>query len=120
MSPALLVSNIPKNTNKLLIEFNEPSYPPLSYDGGHGAIWVDPKGKTEVTIPSILEETMDLPEGVFLEHKHRAPIGKSGVFFGPCGCGMGESYVAVISAFTVTPDKKKTLLAKTTIELGTF
>ena len=40
---ALSVENIPAGANAIIVEFNDRSYQPLSYDGGHGKIgyWIE-------------------------------------------------------------------------------
>lgn len=54
-SPPLLVSDIPQNTARLVIEFNDESYAPLSKGGGHGKFTVDVAGRDEVIVPPYTE-----------------------------------------------------------------
>ena len=66
---ALSVENIPAGANAIIVEFNDRSYQPLSYDGGHGKIgyWIE-EGSTSAMLPSVPGEAKDLPEGSFLAY----------------------------------------------------
>ena len=120
-SPELIVSNIPDGTNAVVIEFNDRDFQPLAANGGHGTIWVAVAGQTEIVVPSIPEETYDLPGGVQMEKKHRAPVGKPGAYFGPCGCGRGNRYFAIVKAVKKSDQEGESrLLGEGIIELGRF
>lgn len=93
------VKNIPPDADLIVVEFNDKSMPGLSKDGGHCAIRFKIKNKTEFVVPSIAEQTLDLPEGIELESQHRAPLGKPGAYMAPCGCGNENKYEATIIAF---------------------
>ena len=111
MSPALLVSGLPAGTEAVVVEFNDLSYQPLSRGGGHGAVRVPCAGQSQVEIPSFKENSDILPEGVLLEHRHRAVGYGKGAYLGPCGCGSNNLYAA---------DGKDEVLASGTIKLGRF
>ena len=119
-SPALRVKNIPPDTDLIVVEFNDKSMPGLSKDGGHGAIRFKIKNKTEFVIPSIAEQTLDLPEGIELESQHRAPLGKPGAYMAPCGCGNENKYEATIIAFKSTQSGQRLTMGKGKIFLGKF
>jgi hypothetical protein len=120
LSPALLVKNIPKNTNYLIAEFNDKSMPSLSKGGGHGAIRVKISEKTEFVIPPVQEQTFDLPTGIDTESEHKAPLGKSGAYMAPCGCGNENNYEATIMAIQSEQIGQGLLLGKGKIKLGEF
>lgn len=123
-SPALRVGNIPRGTNAIIVEFNDRSYEPLSYGGGHGAIWVAVSTENEITIPSVPSETSKLPPGVHSEHSHQADSSSisSGAYLAPCSRGRGNSYFADINAVYKAKDKseKSKLLGQGKIELGKY
>jgi hypothetical protein len=119
-SPALLVRNIPKNTNYLIAEFNDKSMPSLSKGGGHGAIRVQIPPKTEFVIPPVKEQTFDLPAGVETESEHKAPLGKSGAYMAPCGCGNENNYEVTIMAVQSEQTGQGLLLGRGKIKLGEF
>jgi len=118
-SPELKISNIPDSANIIVIEFNDRDYNPLSQNGGHGAISVSSLKKTEVIVPSIPEQTFDIPKEVSVEHAHRAPKGNQGAYLGPCSCGYGNRYFAVAKAVFRLQGKADKVLSQATIELGT-
>ena len=119
MSPGLLVERLPAGTEAVIVEFNDLSYQPLSRGGGHGAIRVPCAGRTEVEIPSFKENSDVLPEGVLLEHRHRAVGYGRGAYLGPCGCGSNNLYEATVEAVRRV-DGKDEVLASGTIKLGRF
>jgi len=115
LSPALLVKNIPKNTDVLIVEFIDKTMNIF-----HGSIRVQVSGKAEIAIPSFQDQTFDLPQGVETESEHTAPIGGSGAYFAPCGCGLRNKYVATIVAIKNENSGEKLLLGKGKIILGRF
>lgn len=120
MSPPLIVRNIPSGATNIIVEFNDLSYDPLSFGGGHGTIRVPVAGKAEVMIPSVPGETFKLPDGVFMEAAHRARQ-KPGAYLGPCSRRGGNFYEAdVLAVFkSKTPEQPSRLLGKASIGLGT-
>lgn len=100
-SPALNVSALPAGTTKVIVRFNDLSFPPLSRNGGHGSIMVNvPAGSDSVTVPSVPGETYNIPEGVEVYKPHRATsrrVGK-GAYLPPCSGGQGNNYQAVVLA----------------------
>lgn len=118
MSPPLVVRNIPAGTTDIIVEFSDRSYAPMN-NGGHGSIRVPTAGKTEVMIPSVPGETLNLPDGVFMEAAHIGTIG-AGAYAGPCSGGRGNFYEADVKAVSnsTTPSEPSRLLGKGRISLG--
>jgi hypothetical protein len=115
LSPALLVKNIPRNTDCLIVEFKDKTMNIF-----HGAIRVQVSEKSELAIPSFQDQTFNLPEGVETESEHTAPIGASGAYMAPCGCGLRNKYKASIVAIKNENSGQKLLLGKGKITLGRF
>lgn len=114
-SPALMVRNIPQYTDTLIAEFNDKSAGIF-----HGAVRFRISQKSEFVIPSVQEQTLDLPQGVEIESEHRAPFGDRGAYMAPCGCGSEYVYEATILAIRTEPSGQKWLLGKGKINLGKF
>ena len=115
LSPALLVKNIPENTDALVVEFKDTTMSVF-----HGAIRFQVSEKAEIAIPSIQEQTFDLPQGAETETEHEAPIGERGAYMAPCGCGLRNKYVATLAAIKYENSGQKLLLGKGKIKLGRF
>ena len=116
LSPPLLVKNIPPDTDALIIKFRDKS---MAVD--HGAIRFQTDGKTELVIPSVPEQTFELPHGAEMESEHHAPNGMiPGAYMAPCGCGFNNKYVATILAIKIDKSGQKLLLGKGKIKLGRF
>jgi hypothetical protein len=120
LSPALLIKNIPQEADLIIVEFNDKSMPSLSKGGGHGAIRFNIQKQTEFIVPSIAEQTLELPEGIELESQHRAPVGKPGAFMAPCGCGNENNYEATILAAKSEQSGERKILGRGKIFLGKF
>ena len=120
MSPPLMVRNIPSSATDIIVEFNDLSYDPLSFGGGHGSIRIPVAGKREVRIPSVPGETFNLPGGVFMERAHRAQQ-SAGAYLGPCSRRGGNFYEADVLAVvkSTTPSQPSQLLGRGSIMLGT-
>lgn len=122
-TPALKVEGIPADANAIIVEFNDRSYQPLSYDGGHGRIgfWIK-EGQSTAMLTSVPGETKDMPEGAFLEKRNRATgeYARPG-YLPPCSGGRGNKYVAEVKAVQKIEGKKKPkVLAKAKIQLGKY
>lgn len=115
LSPSLLVNNIPKNTDALIVEYKDKTMGVY-----HGALRFLISGNSEIHIPSVLEQTYDLPQGVEMESEHNAPIGKGGAYMAPCGCGYNNRYDATILAVKIEKSGQKLLLGKGKLKLGRF
>lgn len=122
-TPALIVENIPKGANAVILEFNDRDYQPLSFGGGHGQVgfWITPEPK--VTLPSVPGETTDLPKGAFIESASRS-TGKyaTGGYLPPCSGGRGNRYFVNVKAVykAKAEGEESKLLGEGHIELGSY
>ena len=97
-TPPLAVRGIPEGANAVVVAFNDESYQPLSYDGGHGKVGFWTSGG-EASLPAVPGNTASLPEGTFLEAKNRATGDwASPGYLPPCSGGQGNLYSAVVEA----------------------
>lgn len=121
-SPKLVVKGIPKEANAVVVEFNDQDYQPLSYDGGHGAIWIATGGKSSVTVPSVKSQSDNLPQGVNVESSHRSGKYAGGVYLAPCSGGRNNLYYADVKAVFKASDKtqESKLFATGKIVLGKY
>lgn len=116
-SPPLRISDIPQGTVRLIVEFDDESYQPLSYDGGHGKFALEVGGKSEVVFPPIPEGvSKGLPEGVTLLASHRGWSDEPAGYLPPCSGGRGNRYSVTIRA--VSAAKKE--LGKGYLILGSY
>ena len=115
LSPSLLVKNIPKNADFLVFEYKDKTMGVF-----HGAIRFQISEQSEFTVPSIPEQTFDLPHGSDLVAEHTAPIGSPGAYMAPCGCGFNNKYAATIMAIQNESSGHKLLFGKTKINLGRY
>jgi hypothetical protein len=115
LSPPLLVKNIPKDTDFLVFEYKDKTMGVY-----HGAIRFRISKKTEFAVPSVPEQTFDLPKGAEMVAEHTAPVGQPGAYMAPCGCGLNNKYVATIMAIQDEPSGSKLLLGKGKIKLGRY
>lgn len=120
LSPAMRIKNIPPEADLIIVEFNDKSMPGLSKDGGHGAIRFKIENATEFVVPSVPEQTLELPKGIEMESKHRAPLGKPGAYMAPCGCGNENKYEANILAVKSIQSGKRLILGRGKVFLGKF
>lgn len=130
ISPDFYVSNIPKGANAILLEYEDSYLRKLGYPVSNGAYWVATEGKSELYIPSVIEFTRELPEGIFLEREHagskvfnEAP----GAYRAPNSCvftndGSGHRYFVHIKAVykPYDEDDQGLLLGYAFLELGKF
>ncbi|MCK5145687.1 hypothetical protein KAR48_02965 [bacterium] len=109
MSPELMVKNIPAEANAIVVEYNDLDYPPMKEDGGHGAYFVWTHGEQSVLIQSVAEQIYELPEGVFIEHRHMAHHEqvRGGVYLAPGSGGKNHRYEVVVKAVHKPASKKE-------------
>ncbi len=121
MSPALLVAGIPAGAEALIVEFDDLSYEPLARFGGHGTLRVDCRGATEVRVPSVVEGTLAMPDGVRIERPHRAPVATPDGYLGPCACdGSHNLYQATVRAVVLdsSPKRSHRVLSVARLRMG--
>ena len=98
-SPPLLVSGIPPSANRLVVEFNDESYSPLSSDGGHGKFAVNVSGREEAIVPPFTEgQTSDWPAGVSLVASNRS--GRLPGYLAPCSGKQNHLYSVIVRAMS--------------------
>lgn len=130
LSPDFYISNIPANANAIIIEYYDTIIRRSGWTGANGSYWIPTENKNEVYVPSVVEGTFNLPEGIFVEKEHQGSrlygdIG--GVYRAPNKCrlnntGVGARYFAQIKAVFKPYDEndQALLLATAYIELGEF
>lgn len=122
-TPPLVVRNIPRETNIIIVEFNNLNNVYLSYDGGKGKIGFYHDGKPTAWLLPVQGETNDLPPYAFIEAQHRGRISRGTAYLPPCSGGNNHLYVAEIIAAKRTGEFDKqitTVLAKGRITLGRY
>ena len=122
-TPALTVSGIPAGANAIIVELNDATYQPLSYDGGHGKIGFWITGGGQATLRAVPGGTKAMPAGVFLEAKNRATGGwASEGYLPPCSGGNGNMYFADVKAVykAKSDGEASKLLAQGRIDLGKY
>ena len=118
VTPALVVSGVPEGTAEIQVEFNDETYRPLSYDGGHGVIGYAHDGGSTATLSSVPEGTRSLGvEGarVVTDTRARGSFAQPG-YIGACSNRRGNIYSADLAA--LGPDG--TVLATGEIRLGRY
>ena len=121
-APRLTVKNIPAGTNAIIMEYSDHDWPPMD-EGGHGKIgYRIPEGTTEITTPSVLGNTFELPDGFFLVAAHAGGHFKAGAYMPPCSGGMGnEYYVTIKAVYQASPESEEfKLLGQAVLDLGKF
>lgn len=124
-TPSLIISNIPKGANAIIMEINDEGYLPLSNDGGHGKVgfWIQ-KGSSSVTLPTVPGEMYEnLPKDTFIESasKSKGRYATRG-YLPPCSGGRNHMYSAEIKAVykAKKDDEKSLLLGETYIQFGNY
>lgn len=130
ISPDFYVSNIPKGANAILLEYEDSYLKRLGYPMSNGAYWISTDGKTEVYVPSVVEGTRELPEGIYVEREHAGSKvfnETTGVYRAPNSCyftnkGAGHRYFVHVKAVYKPYDEEDQglLLGYAFLELGTF
>jgi phosphatidylethanolamine-binding protein (PEBP) family uncharacterized protein len=119
-SPALKISNIPAEANRIIVSFSNGAYKKLD-NGGHGIIGMQiPAGTTTAQFPSIAENIIDMPKDVYIVSAQKGDWGKDGAaYMAPCSGGKGSRYYATVRAVN-EKDGAVIELSKTDIELGKY
>lgn len=122
-TPGVRVSNLPKGTDAIVLEFSDRDYGPMD-DGGHGKVGFEIlDGTSEVIIPSIPGHTFDLPEGFFLVQEHQAPnFDTAGAYMPPCSGGADHSYYVTVKAVELVSleNSEFRVLDEGILELGKY
>lgn len=122
-TPELRVSGIPAGANAIIVEFNDLSYAPLAYDGGHGKIgfWIDSADNT--LLPAVAAKESNLGNQIFVEKQARTSgrYSSSG-YLPPCSGGKNNTYAADIKAVykARSEGEENRLLAEGHIVLGKY
>ncbi|MCF4167188.1 hypothetical protein L2U69_16185 [Zavarzinia compransoris] len=116
MTPPLKVSGLPIGTLRVIVEFNDEDFQPLSYDGGHGKIDFE-VGPGEAYLPAVPGETDQMPPGVRIAAKNRATgdFARPG-YLPPCSGGRDHDYFAVVKAIGPTQE----VLAEGRVDIGSY
>jgi hypothetical protein len=119
-TPRLRISNLPKDTNALLVSYSDRTYKQMD-SGGHGKLgFVIADTRGEAVLPEVQGNQFQLPDGVFMIAPHRAPEwDTAGAYLPPCSGGSGNEYYATVEAVRLNESSLQ-ILESTTIELGTY
>jgi phosphatidylethanolamine-binding protein (PEBP) family uncharacterized protein len=115
-TPPLKVSGLPAGTDKIIVEFDDLDFGPLSSNGGHGGISYAHKGGASANLRAVPGYTSSLPAGVMLENAARS-TGEfaSPGYLPPCSGGRGHRYQATVKA-----TKGGSTLATAKVVIGTY
>lgn len=119
-TPALMISEIPENTNILIFEYSDRSHQPMD-NGGHGKFGFAINEQTGSTwVPQVSGHSFELPKGFFMIEAHRNPNwDKAGAYMPPCSGGRNNSYYVTVKAAQLKDDQLK-IHAETVLELGKY
>ena len=117
-TPALKISNLPSNTEKIVFTYNDKSFTKMD-NGGHGVVsYKIQKGLKEVEVPAIKGETFELENGFESVNAHTGTrFNKvAGAYLAPCSGGKGNTYTVNINAV----DAENKTLASAELVLGKY
>ena len=122
-TPRLMIKGIPPETNAIIMEYSDRSFPPMD-NGGHGKIGYRISQKVkEIIIPSVPGHSFDMPKDFFIVSPHQAPNwDTAGAYQPPCSGGRGNSYYVTVNAvFQEKPESNEfRLLGQAALELGKY
>jgi phosphatidylethanolamine-binding protein (PEBP) family uncharacterized protein len=96
MSPAITVTSIPAETNRLVMKFTDRDW---GSEGAHGVVGFRHAPDTpSTTIPSFKGEVDALPEVFEKISIHECRACGGGIYLGPCSGGQGHQYHVTIEA----------------------
>jgi phosphatidylethanolamine-binding protein (PEBP) family uncharacterized protein len=97
-TPPMALSGLPEGTASVAVEYNDISFAPMAFNGGHGVIGFAVSG-AEVDLAPVPAMTADLPEGSWVVSAARAggQYASPG-YIPPCSGGNGHTYQAVVRA----------------------
>ena len=115
-TPPMKVTNLPKATAWVYVEYNDRDYQPLSYKGGHGVIGYPVKAGS-ADLYAVAGMTAKLKGNAKVISKARA-TGQyvSQGYLPPCSGGRNNRYFAVVKAV----DASGKVLEKTNVEIGRY
>lgn len=98
MTPPMTLSGLPEGTISIAVDYNDISYPPMAFNGGHGSIGFAVSGGNAQLLP-VSAMSDDLPEGVWVisPGRGRGQYASLG-YMPPCSGGNGHIYQAVVKA----------------------
>ncbi len=119
-TPRLRVSDLPKGTTAIVMEYSDRAYKPMD-NGGHGKLgYKVAENTSEVIVPSVAGHTFDLPTDFFSVAAHRGPDwDKAGAYMPPCSGGNNHPYHVTVKAVQQTSEKMM-VLAQTQLEMGIY
>ena len=119
-SPAIRVQNIPVATSAIVVEFNDIDWPPGSEGGGHGVLRIPVTNQQTVIVPSVPEQTLELPSEVTLVSRHILTWKGSPGYLGPCACQSSNRFEAVVRAIKMEQSSQgpSKLLGQGKLSLG--
>lgn len=119
-TPALMVSEMPEQTNVLIFEYSDRSHKPMD-NGGHGKFGFAINNQADsIWVPQVTGHSFKLPKGFFMIEAHRNPKwDKAGAYMPPCSGGKNNSYYVTVKAAQIIDDQLK-IHAETVLELGKY
>lgn len=121
-TPTLYVSDIPPETNLLILEIDNMDNPALDKNGGQGSIGFYHNGESTATLLPVPGETYALPKFAFEEKANRVNPSKPYPYMPPC-IEKGQHYSLTVKAVNRTGsfDQQKTvLLGRGTLKMGRY
>lgn len=120
-SPALQVTNIPKDANALILEFSDRDVARMD-KGGHGKVGYRLDGAEEVTVPAVPGHTDTLPEPFFVVEMHQAPRWDvAGAYLPPCSGGRGNNYFIDVKAVKLGDDQQvQSVIASASVRMAVY
>ena len=123
-SPALVIDNLPTQTNYILLSFSDETFKGMR-NGGHGILGYEvTAGTSKLTIPSVKGETFTLPDKFKMVREHQGTqFGKKeGAYLPPCSGGSNNLYTLEIKAIQKPTDPKGAyiVLGDANISLGRY
>lgn len=122
MSPKLLISDLPSQTNKVILSFSDETYTQMS-NGGHGIVsYKVIEGTKSIEVPSFKSETFTLPINFKSIRAHGSSKNTNGAYLAPCSGGRGNNYSVTVEAIhDFNSDNKKPLLLGTSyLKMGRY
>lgn len=99
-TPPMAVSNLPKGTAWVYVEYNDRDYKPLSRNGGHGIIGYPVKGSTAdlYSVPGLVDKLPGKAK-VIAAARGTGQYASKG-YMPPCSGGRNNRYFAIVKAIS--------------------